>query len=1269
MAISGGAEYAHEQQAYHAAMAKAAAVKILRARALAAKKKSISYQQMMQRNQQASNKQRAQEKIEYTRGPYGYLGSYFSDLNFKEAEKTNETASLVSMYKNANANFNAWQLSLKSVFGTENYNTALSKYNSILTVLNTDEANLKSLETNYSSALSTANTAIQNAKINNGMVTVNGGGISIPLFLENLGFKSLPYGSKLSTSQVELPGVGSFSAAAPAGFYNANVGTWAFHPNQFNEIESTAKSADNLFATAQSQQSILNAYVNANNQLAKVDQLISALPAWGQQSILSEISGHPSASTSWFPKNISTIQINPSQNTTSATSSQLTAAAGTSIGSSFLSDIGSAFHTLTNPSTYTSLPGEIANGLGAAGSTLTNPQSWIAAGNSIYSAGKTAVKTGETIVKGTEKVASLYENTASLFIGDITQGYKKYIVTPNGAIELNSKNQYMTTPTKAEEKDIQKKIQIEENLLPSQISGQVLELQSQYSGNWLEQLGLGLANSQGNLIAAPAREARRYGILSPQFLETTGISAATIGGEAFAVTSGGGEIAGALGLTGTAATILGSSLSFAAMNTALTEGEELGVHHLGASPLQLGISFGEGAAAGAALGSTSVLTGKIGTTLALHGIGNIWQTLTGTAVKTALAFPVGYGFGEGTGLVYGKRVPQRDALLMGALFAGGEFFSEIRPDIYFNSYNDYASKAGIGLKVGDTYYNAIGIEHGPEGTFLDIGRNIHLTPKELLPIYGQTDEEIANNLNANNVNPLSTRYALADFRNALRAEGTPEDLEQLDYLNKGIKLQQRAGAASSKIKIPKKFTISLRGDVLPPEEEDFVTDFIKKNARQFERVYGTTGAKIILGENAESGGDIDSMIYRNPPSLANKFVEEFNTKFGEGQATVSTEGNAATVSINGNKLLDLHLVGDTTDKNVAPSEQFGQKAQTEPVRIEKVRIGTLRDTILNKAFSVFTPRIDTEGNLIFQPQEARFEPGLTDITAKSDPAQLLAYEYRSYEAAGLDTSDIIAEKDEMIRRGLVTEKRFQAALNNPIKADLPQTNELPKLDLSSAITSTSLSAASAFSASSSILFSGAASASLKSITSRTARSLASSSLNSLSALNSAASSIAKSKSLRSKSSSLSPRRSLSLSPSPRSSLSPSPSSPSSSSSSSPSRSPQSSSSPSSPPRNKSSPSLYFPVRHNDVPPQLLYPFKENPRNRRKRQLQMLYAPFPDLLDVNEVANTGKKPIALNPSNPKTYKIYRKEMMQSGGLRYRTYNQLFGSLRKKGKKKL
>ena len=96
MAISGGAEYAHEQQAYHAAMAKAAAVKILRARALAAKKKNISYQQMRQRNQQAANKQRAQEKIEYTRGPYGYLGSYFSDLNFKEAEKKGNAASALT---------------------------------------------------------------------------------------------------------------------------------------------------------------------------------------------------------------------------------------------------------------------------------------------------------------------------------------------------------------------------------------------------------------------------------------------------------------------------------------------------------------------------------------------------------------------------------------------------------------------------------------------------------------------------------------------------------------------------------------------------------------------------------------------------------------------------------------------------------------------------------------------------------------------------------------------------------------------------------------------------------------------------------------------------------------------------------------------------------------------------------------------------------------------------------------------------------------------
>ena len=637
------------------------------------------------------------------------------------------------------------------------------------------------------------------------------------------------------------------------------------------------------------------------------------------------------------------------------------------------------------------------------------------------------------------------------------------------------------------------------------------------------------------------------------------------------------------------------------------------------------------------------------------GVGNIGQTVARTAVKTALAFQVGYGFGEGTGLVYGKAVPQQDALLMGALFAGGEFFSEIRPDIYSHTYNDYASKSGIGLKFGDTYYNAIGIEHGPEGTFLDIGSQIHLTPNELLPIYGKTDEEIANNLNANNVNPLSTRYTLADFRNALRAEGTPEDLEQLDYFNKGLEIQQRAGIASSKIEIPEKFTISLRGDVLTSEEDDFVTDFIKENARQFERVYGTTGAKIILGENAESGGDIDSMIYQNPSSLANKFAEEFNARFGEGEATVSTEGNAATVSINGNKLLDLHLVGDTTDENVAPSEQFGQKAQTEPVRIENVRIGTLRDTILNKAFSVFTPRIDAEGNLIFQPQEARFEPGLTDITGKSDTAQLLAYEFRSYEAAGLDTSDIIAEKDEMISRGLLTEERFQAALNNPIEADLSPANGLPKLDLSSMITSPSLSAASAFSASSSILLSGAVSASLQSMTSRTARSLASSSLSSPSSSNSAASSIASLKSIESKSSSLSPRRSLSLSPSPRSSLSSSPSPRSSSSSSSSSS--KSSSSSSSVPPGKSSPSIYFPVRHQEEPAQLLFPIPLKPAKKITIKGRKSYFAFPDLLNENEYQfATGKRAHALKIT-PQNAKVYNRMFSQTLGMNILTQEQL------------
>ena len=83
---------------------------------------------------------------------------------------------------------------------------------------------------------------------------------------------------------------------------------------------------------------------------------------------------------------------------------------------------------------------------------------------------------------------------------------------------------------------------------------------------------------------------------------------------------------------------------------------------------------------------------------------------------------------------------------------------------------------------------------------------------------------------------------------------------------------------------------------------------------------------------------------------------------------------------------------------------------------------------------------------------------------------------------------------------------------------------------------------------------------------------------------------------------------------------------------------------------------------------MLFPAPHGSLKARKARLKALYAPFPDLLDVNEVALTGQKPIALNPANPKTYKIYLREMQRSGGLRYRTYNQLYGSMKGRGMRK-
>ena len=82
-------------------------------------------------------------------------------------------------------------------------------------------------------------------------------------------------------------------------------------------------------------------------------------------------------------------------------------------------------------------------------------------------------------------------------------------------------------------------------------------------------------------------------------------------------------------------------------------------------------------------------------------------------------------------------------------------------------------------------------------------------------------------------------------------------------------------------------------------------------------------------------------------------------------------------------------------------------------------------------------------------------------------------------------------------------------------------------------------------------------------------------------------------------------------------------------------------------------------------PTTLFPLKPFLRRRMEGELAARFAPFPDLLDVNEVANTGQKPVALNPNNPKTMQIYRRYMRKTGGLRYPTANQIY---KKKGKLK-
>ena len=202
------------------------------------------------------------------------------------------------------------------------------------------------------------------------------------------------------------------------------------------------------------------------------------------------------------------------------------------------------------------------------------------------------------------------EHVAGSYVADVTQGSQTYHVTPAGAYTNAQAMAGKLTP--GEQQAVAKGEVITENLLPSQVSGQVAEMQSEYGHNAVEQFLFGMGNSQGNLFANPISSAQQNGIFSSQFAKSLGISVGTVLLEAAPIPGGqaAADVATTAGKAGLS--IVGQRGIRAGIGAAVGAASGLGLGLMnGAKGNHLWEDIGIGAASGAVIGLTSSPSGSL----------------------------------------------------------------------------------------------------------------------------------------------------------------------------------------------------------------------------------------------------------------------------------------------------------------------------------------------------------------------------------------------------------------------------------------------------------------------------------------------------------------------------------------------------------------------------------------------------------------------------------------------------------------------------------
>lgn len=1072
MAISGGAEYAHEQQAYHAAMAKAAAVKILRARALAAKKRSVSYQQMMQRNQQASSRQRAQEKIEYTRGSYGYLGSYFSDLNFKEAQKKGKAASALTGAASGSLNnvppefklpapnpsntgsntVDQWLMAaasnevaaekilsqltpqMKAMFGTASFQTAVQDYLSNITTYSNQISNFKSTEN-----------SIYKQDIN----AISGYSGMNPAYYASFGF-SVP----TFKGQMLINSNGSFKTS--------------WNPLSNAQLSKEYATINSSYGQLTAENALLSKYENAYSTYVNNYNLLSP-------------SNPLIAYAAKLPKLYTSTQLVNALDYLATTPSQ---------GKGSQVDISKSGNvTVLVPTSSSSLPSLSINPTSLGAQSVTNIATQLGQ-NGVSIKGATALpqqditqsSLGSGYKPGTTLTVTQAES-AGLFSSSEWQDYQKTL-----------------------QQDLS---QLNKDLL---ISGLV-------------------AGGIGSMVVLPE--------LLPIEIEGLGLVGTALGAAA----------------TGAYASAIGS--------IPITEAESLAITGKYAPTNSLLTQAGEWAAIGA-------VTAGVGAT-----VGGLLKN--SNAISAVLR----------SSNSFTDSLPIEDNPLAAELVGSGKYASyedllkaypglDSSQTFFTSQYDVYSSRLFGSKKIGSVSWQALVdyLSKAPDDVLSDTTTDID---KSVSAYYGQgtLSSSIGSKSSSSylfskgiQVEASNDLFSLGDIKvigSAANTEGTMDILGTGagSYDAKSIAVGITARDSAEEFTGTGGYSFLGKGDKFGSG-----SFFMNNNLRfipDIGSVDATTISKSLLRSeflNAISG--------KNPEFLT--AIQDINDNQLFDMLRQNLDVNDFLNKVNFEKIAGQNedalkeMFGNTETGEVAHANGAGESTMTRPSTDEMVKMASQTRASLMPSEEI----ISDVARSIVLGQDAELAERL-----------LMGSRLLTLGIGATNTLSMLKTNTKMKVGTELKTKELSKSINksyfkvSSLSRSLTR-SQTPPINLTKTLTRTATETTSK------LAFHPVLSGNLD------------------------------------------------FNPFP---------------------------------------GINIKRRHNEIPPSQLFPAKEKLSKARKRQLKMLYAPFPDLLDVNEVANTGKKPIALNPNNPKTYKIYQKEMMQSGGLRYRTYNQLFGSLRKKGKKKL